>query len=66
MAVSLPVGKEFIKPKTGLKWRRNAPVWGLAQATALLRRLVSCFSHARAWETIVSRFWNRGRHGNAA
>jgi hypothetical protein len=66
MAVSLPVGKEFIKPKAGLKWRRNTPIPASAQATALLRRFASCFSHASAWETIVSRFWNRGRHGNVA
>src|SRR5262245_29786402 len=38
--------------------RQKAPVRALNQATALFLRAASCFSHASAWATIVSRFWN--------
>src|SRR5215510_591744 len=45
--------------------RQKAPARAFNQATALFLRTASCFSHASAWATIVSRFWNCGRHDKA-
>src|SRR6476661_7346857 len=55
--------KNFSSQNSG-NWR-NPPAPGFDQATALFRRAASCFSHASAWATIVSRFWNCGRHDRA-